>query len=93
MKHALFTSLALATAVTANAQSFSTVQSQADDKLEAALQELATLQETIAAEKIPLATELNGLKIEVDNLSDEQKRLERLRDARDLNPKRSRRRS
>ena len=85
MKHAFFTSLALATAVTANAQSFSTVQSQADDKLEAALRELATLQETIAAEKIPLATELNGLKVEVDNLSDEQKRLERLRDARDLN--------
>lgn len=83
-KHSFFSTLALATAVTAGAQSFNTVQTQADGKLDAALSELAELQESIAAEKIPLATKLNGLKVEVGNLSDEQKRLERLRDARDL---------
>lgn len=66
-------------------QSFSDVQSKSTEKLESAISELGTLQESIAKEKIPMAKTLNGLEVEVANLRDDLKRLERLRDSRDLN--------
>lgn len=67
------------------AQTFGQAQQQADQKLESALQELASKQEAIAQEKIPLAKKLNGLEAEVSSLRSELRRLERLRDSRDLN--------
>ncbi|MEO0509748.1 MAG: MotA/TolQ/ExbB proton channel family protein [Verrucomicrobiota bacterium] len=88
LKLTLLSSLAAASfgaPLISGAQSFSSVQSESTAKLEGAITELAELQESIAAEKVPMATKLNGLEVEVENLRDEQKRLERLRDARDLN--------
>lgn len=73
------------TQIVLNAQTFSTVQSQASGKLETAISELGALQESIAKEKIPLAKKLNGLESEVAELRGDLKRLERLRDSRDLN--------
>ena len=67
------------------AQTFSGVQAQATSKLESAISELGALQESIAKEKIPMATKLNGLEAEVADLRSDLKRLERLRDSRDLN--------
>jgi biopolymer transport protein ExbB len=72
-------------ALSTQAQSFSSVQTQASEKLENALAEFGALQESISTEKVPLATKLNGLESEVTELKDELKRLERLRDSRDLN--------
>lgn len=69
----------------ADAQDFDQAQTEAEAKLESALEELASKQESIAKEKIPLAQNLNTLESEVGNLRDELKRLERLRDSRDLN--------
>ena len=69
----------------ASAQSFSSVQTQASAKLEDAISEFGTLQESISAEKVPLAQKLNGLEAEVTELKDDLTRLERLRDSRDLN--------
>jgi biopolymer transport protein ExbB len=74
-----------AVATASHAQGFRGVQNQASERLETALAELAALQESIADEKVPLAQELNQLEREVESLQSEQRRLERLRDARDLN--------
>ncbi len=68
-----------------SAQDFESVQSEASKKLESALSELATVQEEISKNKIPLAKRLNALELEVSELQDELSRLERLRDTRDLN--------
>ena len=43
------------------AQSFSLIQAEASEKLASAITELATLQESISSEKIPLAKKLNSL--------------------------------
>jgi len=77
--------LGLCASAALSAQSFTQARGQANDKLESALQELAALQESIADEKVPLATKLNGLEAEVGELRQELNRLERLRDSRDLN--------
>ncbi len=68
-----------------NGQSFTRVQSDSDKKLESALEELASKQEAVAKEKIPMAKQLNRLETEVGNLRKDLSRLERLRDSRDLN--------
>ena len=44
-----------------SAQDFESVQSEASKKLESALSELATIQEEISKNKIPLAKRLNAL--------------------------------
>ena len=67
------------------AQDFESVQTNASKNLDLALSELATLQEEISKDKVPLAKMLNSLEIEVNELQDELRRLERLRDTRDLN--------
>ena len=67
------------------AQSFSLIQAEAGEKLASAIAELATLQESISSEKIPLAKKLNSLEVEVSSLKDDLRRMERLRDTRDLN--------
>lgn len=66
-------------------QNFSQVQAEAKTKLDQAVSELGALQTEIAKEKIPLAKTLNALKEEVSTLDKELKRLERLRDSRDVN--------
>ena len=43
------------------------------------------MQESISSEKIPLAKKLNSLEVEVSSLKDDLRRMERLRDTRDLN--------
>lgn len=73
------------TATLATAQSFSSIQAQTSEKLESAISELGALQESIAAEKVPLAKKFNSLEAEVTDLKSELTRLERLRDSRDLN--------
>ena len=90
MKYFMHTSLSLAASLClASAlhgqQSFESIQSKAESKLDAALTEFAELQESISAEKVPMAQQLNGLEAEVDELKDSLSRLERLRDTRDLN--------
>lgn len=77
--------LSIALAGTSSAQSFDQVKSQSSAKLESAISELGALQESIAQEKIPMAKTLNSLEVEVENLRNDLKRLERLRDSRDLN--------
>ena len=67
------------------AQDFESVQTNASKNLDLALSELATLQDEISKDKIPLAKMLNSLELEVNELQDELRRLERLRDTRDLN--------
>jgi len=67
------------------AQPFDAVQQQANSKLDKALSDLAELQESIAEEKVPLAQRLNSLNAEVEELRNDVRRLERLRDTRDLN--------
>ncbi|NBB80674.1 MAG: hypothetical protein GVY36_14720 [Verrucomicrobia bacterium] len=88
MKKTIYTSLlatSLFTALPLNGQSFNQVNSGAQEKLESALEELAAKQEAVAKEKIPMAQKLNRLESEVGNLRSELRRLERLRDSRDLN--------
>lgn len=85
LKLAAFIGACLLLCQFASAQSFDTVQSQASAKLENAISELGTLQESISSEKIPLAQKLNSLEAEVSDLKADLTRLERLRDSRDLN--------
>ncbi len=66
-------------------QTFDRVQTQAQKKLEQSIAELGITQESIAKEKIPLATKLNRLEAEVAQKRETLDRLERLRDSRDLN--------
>ena len=84
-KIALSTSAILTLPISATAQSFSIIQTEASDKLASAITELATLQESISTEKVPLAKKLNSLEVEVSNLKEDLRRMERLRDTRDLN--------
>ena len=84
-KKALSSGAILILPVSATAQSFSTIQTEASDKLASAITELATLQESISTEKVPLAKKLNSLEVEVSNLKEDLRRMERLRDTRDLN--------
>ncbi|WP_269525182.1 MotA/TolQ/ExbB proton channel family protein [Coraliomargarita parva] len=85
IRRLLATSALVLAPIAMSAQSFSTVETDTDKKLDSALSELASLQESIAKEKIPLATKLNSLEAEVEELNADLKRLERLRDTRDLN--------
>ena len=71
--------------VLTKAESISLIQTEASEKLESAIAELATLQESISTEKVPLAKMLNSLEVDVSSLKDDLRRLERLRDTRDLN--------
>ena len=82
---ALLVSAILILPALAIAQNFSLIQSEASEKLASAIEELATLQESISTEKVPLAKRLNSLEVEVSNLKEDLRRLERLRDTRDLN--------
>lgn len=66
-------------------QSFNSIQTQTSEKLESAIAELGALQESISAEKVPLAKKFNSLEAEVSDLKSDLQRLERLRDSRDLN--------
>ncbi|MEC8329918.1 MAG: hypothetical protein VXZ45_02155, partial [Verrucomicrobiota bacterium] len=84
-KIALSSGAILTLPVSATALSFSTIQTEASDKLASAITELATLQESISTEKVPLAKKLNSLEVEVSNLKEDLRRMERLRDTRDLN--------
>ena len=84
-KIALTTGAILTLPISAAAQSFSLIQTEASDKLASAITELATLQESISKEKVPLAKKLNSLEVEVSNLKEDLRRMERLRDTRDLN--------
>ncbi len=85
LTHALLGSACLFAASFLSAQDFDRIQTEAEQKLEAALQELATKQEAIADEKVPLAKRLNRLETRVTERRDKRKRLERLRDSRDIN--------
>lgn len=85
IRHSLLFASCLIAAPFVNGQNFSQAQSAADEKLETALEELASKQEAIAQEKIPMAQQLNRLETEVGNLRSDLRRLERLRDSRDLN--------
>ena len=53
------------------AQSFSLIQAEAGEKLASAIAELATLQESISSEKVPLAKKLNSFEVEVSRLNDD----------------------
>ena len=56
---ALLVSAILILPALAIAQNFSLIQSEASEKLASAIEELATLQESISTEKVPLAKRLN----------------------------------
>ena len=83
--HTFLLASCLAAAPLLNGQNFSQVQSSSNEKLESALRELASKQEAVAKEKIPMAKQLNRLETEVGDLRSDLSRLERLRDSRDLN--------
>lgn len=81
------TLLALALAAlpcAAHAQTFDAASNQAKADLEASLSELSTVRDAIAAEKIPLISEVSKLEDDVRQKSDELNRLRRLRDNSDL---------
>lgn len=83
--HSLLLASCLLVAPFLHGQNFSQAQSDAQQKLESALEELASKQEAVAKEKIPMAQQLNRLDTQVTNLRSDLRRLERLRDSRDLN--------
>ncbi|TVR48561.1 MAG: hypothetical protein EA425_14030, partial [Puniceicoccaceae bacterium] len=87
MKASLITLLALAAATTGFAQSFNQAAANASSDLQAALDELASLREQIADEKIPLSRELTQLENTVIQRRSEQRRVTTARDNRtvDLN--------
>ena len=85
ISHTLLLASCLVAIPLVHGQSFSQAQTDAERKLESALDELAAKQEAVAKEKIPMAQQLNRLETDVGNLRSELKRLERLRDSRDLN--------
>ena len=66
------------------AQTFDAASKQAKADLTAALSELSTVRDTIAAAKIPLISEVSTLEDDVRQKSDELNRLRRLRDNSDL---------
>lgn len=70
-------SLGFASLVSAQAPAF---QADARAKLESAISELATLRQGIAAEKLPLATELRELETKVLGLRREHERMQRIVD-------------
>ncbi len=74
----------VALASSLQAQSLRQAITSVDADLESALQELAQLREEIAAERIPLATEVEELEREVLSLNADLNREQRLRDNRDI---------
>ena len=76
--------LALAWPCSAQAQTFDAASNQADADLKAALSELSTVRDAIAAEKIPLISEVSTLEDQVRLKSDELNRLRRMRDNSDF---------
>ena len=70
--------------VPASAQSFDSAQSKAQEDLQAALDELGDVRESIASEKVPLVREVSKLEETVRKKTAELERLRRLRDNRDL---------
>jgi len=73
-----------ALALACGAQTFDAASTQAKADLETALSELSTVRDAIAAEKIPLISEVSTLEDQVRQKSDELNRLRRLRDNSDL---------
>jgi len=76
---------ALCLPAAASAQSIDDIRARAEAKLERSLQQLGSIQESAAQERAPMAARLNSLEAEVSELKDQTTRLERLRDARDVN--------
>ena len=68
----------------AAAQSFQSAKDEAGQDLQAALEELGDVRETIASEKVPLVREVTKMEETVRQKTAELERLRRLRDNRDL---------
>ena len=80
-----FVSLLLFVSVSfVNAQDFDSAHSIAQEDLKRSLAELSTVRESIAKEKIPLLREVNQLENQVEELTQEQKRLLQVRDNKEL---------
>lgn len=84
-KSLLLAATGLLTAVTAShAETFSSAHAQAEKDLNSALEQLTDIREDIVKEKVPLIREVSRLENEVRQKSAELKRLQRLRDNRDV---------
>lgn len=67
--------------LTVQGQTLEQISQAREAKLEASLQELHALRETIQSERLPLARELNALEAEADELEGEVARVRRLKDS------------
>ena len=85
LKHrATFPVIALALllgSLSASAQTLEQITQAREAKLEASLQELHALRESIQAERLPLTRDLNATHAKADELEDEVARVRRLRDS------------
>ena len=84
MKHSFTLFCLLVFLSVANAQDFKSANNIAREDLQRSLEDLNTVRQSIAKEKVPLLQEVTRLENQIEELTQQQKKLRRLRDNSDL---------